>query len=87
MNPRLQPVTTPRLTLIPWTAEALRADLVGRNALTTALGVPVPDDWPPLHWDPGAVNWLLAKLAAHPDEPFWRAWCAISRERPLKPAS
>jgi ribosomal-protein-alanine N-acetyltransferase len=38
---------TPRLTLVPATAEIVRADLSDRPALVGLLGAVVPENWPP----------------------------------------
>ncbi len=55
-------------------AAELRADLVSPAALAQAIGCPVAADWPMKHWEPGPINWILAKLEAQPDELFWRSW-------------
>ncbi len=34
---------------------------------------PAPD-WPPMFWEASSVGWLIARLAEHPHEPFWRPW-------------
>jgi ribosomal-protein-alanine N-acetyltransferase len=75
---RLRMLYSFRLKYLPASEEALRADLINRDALAQALGVSVAEDWPPRYWDPPAVNWLLEKLTMYPSEPFWRAWFVMS---------
>ena len=67
-------IVTARLELRPGTPEQLLASIGPSDALAAALECRVPPDWPPLHWDAGPVEWLLAKLASEPGEPFWQAW-------------
>ena len=62
---------TPRLLLIPGTLESLEAELVSRQALGDALGVDVPDSWPPELYDEPAIRWTIGWLASHPDERSW----------------
>ncbi len=40
-------IRTQRLDLIPGTVTQLRAELAGHAALAAALGVEVPEAWPP----------------------------------------
>jgi len=58
----MPPIDTPRLRLVPATPAALRAELVGRDALAAVLGVDVPESWPPELYDDAAVRWTLAAL-------------------------
>lgn len=53
---------TPRLALINASAAHLRAELEGRDAFAAALGVRVPESWPPELYDADATRWALAKL-------------------------
>ena len=70
-----EPVRTPRLTLVPATRAALLGDIAGRESLAAALTRPVAADWPPMHWDHGALRWLLDKLeVSEGREPFWWVW-------------
>jgi RimJ/RimL family protein N-acetyltransferase len=71
-NPlRLQ---TPRLELVAATAEMLQADLAGRKELAEALGVDVPDAWPPVNWERGPIEYLMGWMQKRPDAPGWFAW-------------
>jgi RimJ/RimL family protein N-acetyltransferase len=64
-------IRTARLDLVPATADALRADLLGRVALSGYLGVDVPPAWPPPLYDESAVQWSLARIAADPAHERW----------------
>jgi [ribosomal protein S5]-alanine N-acetyltransferase len=76
-NPlRLQ---TPRLELIAATAEMLHADLAGRKELAEALGVEVPDAWPPVNWEREPIEYLINWMQKRPDAPGWFAWYCIRR--------
>lgn len=62
---------TSRLFLLPGTIASLRAELESPEALGDALGVDVPESWPPELYDSGSVRWTIAWLEAHPGEPEW----------------
>ncbi|PYP67067.1 MAG: hypothetical protein DMD26_05745, partial [Gemmatimonadetes bacterium] len=64
-------IRTPRLILIPATAESLSAELISPRALGELLGCDVPASWPPELYDPDAVRWTLTWLAEHPDQLEW----------------
>jgi RimJ/RimL family protein N-acetyltransferase len=51
-----------RLTLIGATIPALEADLAGRESLAAALGVTVPENWPPELYDAPAIEWTLNRM-------------------------
>lgn len=64
-------IRTARLDLVAATAEALRADLAGRVALSEHLGVDVPPSWPPPLYDGSAVRWSLARIVEEPEFQRW----------------
>lgn len=55
-------IRAPRLELRPATADDLRAELQGPDALAASLGTAVPDDWPPELYDADAIRWTLGRL-------------------------
>ncbi len=67
-------ITGPHLSLHMCSPAQLQAEMRSRHDLEAVLGAPLAPDWPPQHWEPGALNWILNKVAASPDEPFWRPW-------------
>ena len=73
-------IHTERLDLVPGTEVALRAELVGRDALQTALGVTVPAAWPPELFDASAVNDTLRWMSEHPSEHDWGFFYLVLRE-------
>jgi [ribosomal protein S5]-alanine N-acetyltransferase len=75
-------IETPRLLLVAATPDALRAELVSREALATVLGVEVPDSWPPEHYDADAVRWLLDALADGRARDGWGFYYVIERAAP-----
>jgi RimJ/RimL family protein N-acetyltransferase len=62
---------TLRLDLLPATLASLRAELESREALAQALGVEVPETWPPPLYEQDSIHSTLTRLAAHPDEADW----------------
>lgn len=58
--------------MVPVTAELTHAHLAGRQRLAEALGVVVPESWPPPLYDDDAVRHFLQQLDEVPDS----AWCS-----------
>ena len=59
---RRRRLCTDRLELIPALVRALRAALSGMDSFARALGVAVPDDWPPELLDDTALELTCAKF-------------------------
>ena len=78
----MPPIETPRLLLLPVTPEALRAELVGRDALAEVLDVEVPVSWPPDLYDDDAVRWTLAALEEGRGAGGWSFYYVIERAGP-----
>jgi RimJ/RimL family protein N-acetyltransferase len=76
-------IRTERLDLIPATPALTRADLAGRAALADALGVPVPEGWPPELFDEPALRYTLEKLEGQPDQAGWWFYYVVRRDGPL----
>lgn len=60
-----------QLTLVPATNTQLRAALQGREALSRALGVSVPETWPHDFLDDAALVYTLERLEDGRAEPRW----------------
>lgn len=69
-------VATPRLRLVPATAEHLTVDAA---ALSSLLGAAVPDDWPP-ETVADAVPVFLSWLTEDPASKGWNLWYIVSPE-------
>lgn len=66
----LRLLESPRLNLFAATTELIRKDVEGRDLLTEALGVSIPESWPPDLYGPRAMQFALAQL----DEPAEQGW-------------
>jgi len=78
-------LTSPRLRLRAATAESVRAELAGAEALASYLGVRVVS-WPtPLH-DADSMNWTIRYIEEHPDATGWALWYADASDVPDPPA-
>lgn len=75
---------TLRLELVAATAEMLEADLCGRKELSESLKAEVPEAWPPVNWDPGAIEYLINWMRKRPDAPGWFAWYCLQRRTDLQ---
>jgi [ribosomal protein S5]-alanine N-acetyltransferase len=73
-------ITTARLDLIPASVETTLAALAGNAVLAAALGVDVPETWPPEFLDRPALEFVAARLAAHPAEVDWWMHFVVLRD-------
>jgi [ribosomal protein S5]-alanine N-acetyltransferase len=79
-------IETPRLILLPATADALHAELGSRGALAAVLGVDVPESWPPDLYDADAVRWTLSALEEGRAQGGWGFYYIVERSSPGSPA-
>lgn len=69
----LRYVDSGRLHMIAATVSLISIDLEGRQALADALGVAVPDNWPPELYDRPAMGFALQQLADRAEQ-GWSFW-------------
>jgi [ribosomal protein S5]-alanine N-acetyltransferase len=79
-------IETPRLLLIPATTATLQAELLSREALTAALGVEVPESWPPELYDADAIRWTISALEEGRGSGGWSFYYLVERPAPDAPA-
>lgn len=71
---------TPRMRLVPSTAELVRAEIHDRAAFARLLGARVPDGWPPGE-AADALDWFLERLeAGGPEASGWYGFYGIVLE-------
>jgi [ribosomal protein S5]-alanine N-acetyltransferase len=78
-------LNTLRLKLIGADDDLLRADLEGPETLGRALGVSVADTWPPEHYDPPAVKWMLSAIESLPAHAVWRGYYIVLARTQTRP--
>lgn len=71
-------IATDRLRLAACTPQTAAAAVAGRQALAAALGVHVPDEWPP-EMLADVLGMLADKLRERPYAVGWWAWHVIAR--------
>ncbi len=76
-------IQSPHLSLFAATAELIRKDIHGRETLAEALGVDVPESWPPDLYGPGAMRFALEQLTEAPEQ-GWSFWYVATREEPVE---
>ena len=64
-------MTTERLRLIPATAALCRAETMGQEAVSRALGAVVPPSWPPSVLEPDDVERVRRQLQSDPRNQAW----------------
>ena len=64
-------IITPRMHLIPATLDLLGADLKGPASLSAFIGAFVPANWPPEHYDEGAIRWTIDQLSKPKADGRW----------------
>ena len=72
-TPALRLIQSPRLNLIATTTNLIKKDIAGRGFLAEALGVNVPESWPPDLYGPRAMQFALAQLD-NATEQGWSFW-------------
>jgi [ribosomal protein S5]-alanine N-acetyltransferase len=70
---------TKRLELIPATVDLCEAEVLGREAIAAALGVRVPDSWPPAVFEPDDVERIRRQLQHHPGALNWTLHYVVLR--------
>jgi RimJ/RimL family protein N-acetyltransferase len=75
-------IQTSRLDLIPATPGAVQSALEGPDSLAAALGVLVPQTWPPEYLDADSLSFTLAQLAEGPDQMGWWLYFVVLRSGP-----
>lgn len=75
----LRLIQSPRLNLFAATTDLIEKDLLSRETLAEALGVSVPESWPPDLYGPQAKQLALAQLG-DPAEQGWSFWYLSTRD-------
>lgn len=72
-------IQSPRLNLISATTLLIEKDIEGREFLSEALGVSVPESWPPDLYGPRAMQFALDQLG-DAAERGWSFWYLTTRD-------
>jgi [ribosomal protein S5]-alanine N-acetyltransferase len=72
-------IRTSRLDLVPATPAMLHAELESNDAFAQTIGVLVPDNWPPMLYDHGAIEWTLRMLRDVPEMAAWANHYIVER--------
>jgi RimJ/RimL family protein N-acetyltransferase len=75
---RVRHIESQRLYLVSSTIDLAEADLAGRARLAEALGVAVPDNWPPDLYDRPAVEYTRRQLEERAER-GWSTWYLVSK--------
>lgn len=69
------PLVTPRLELVPASAQLARMDCEDPAALERALNARLPSEgWPPGEYDKAAQAWLAMMIERAPEQAGWWTW-------------
>ncbi|MFZ5831519.1 MAG: GNAT family N-acetyltransferase [Planctomycetota bacterium] len=74
-----QPLNTDRLRLVPISLRLLHAEQAGVRELAAALTAEIPESWPPEHWEPHVLEYLVRQLAETPRAAEWPAFYFLLR--------
>jgi len=80
---KLRLLQSRRLNLVASTRALIKKDIAGRGRLAEALGVQVPEAWPPDLYGPGAMRFALQQLD-DPSEQGWSFWYLVTADDPGK---
>ena len=79
-SPLIEEIRTPRLALIALTPESVQAEQAANGdfyLLSQAIGCTIHSEWPPQHWEPHVLVFILDQFAAHPDQIGWHRYVAL----------
>jgi len=77
----LRTIQSPRLNLIAATTELIEKNIEGHEFLAEALGVSVPESWPPDLYGPRAMQFSLSQLD-EASEQGWSFWYLATTDEP-----
>ena len=77
----LRLLQSPRLNLIAATTELIKKDIAGREFLAAALGVSVPESWPPDLYGSTVMQFALTQLD-DASEQGWSFWYLATADEP-----
>ena len=80
-KPSLRQVQSARLNLIATTTELIKKDIEGSEHLAAALGVSIPESWPPSLYGSNAMRFALLQLD-DPAEQSWSFWYMTTADEP-----
>lgn len=80
-KPLLRLIQSSRLNLIAATTDLIKKDIAGGAILADALGVIVPESWPPDLFGPRAMQFALMQLD-DPSEQGWSFWYLAMADDP-----
>lgn len=75
----LRLIQSSRLNLIAATTDLIKKDIAGRQFLAEALGVNVPESWPPELYGPRAMQFSLTQLG-DASEQGWSFWYLVTAD-------
>ena len=70
-------ILTERLRLVAMTPERLHADFAHTDDFESLVGVNVPQQWPPQHWEPHVLDFLEAHFAENPATMAWHRYIVL----------
>ena len=82
-TPALRMIQSRRLNLFAATADLIKKDIAGRKFLAEALGVGVPETWPPDLYGSAAMRFALAQLDETPQQ-GWSFWYLATADEPCE---
>jgi ribosomal-protein-alanine N-acetyltransferase len=75
-----QEIRTARLALIALTPESVRAEQAAHGdfrLLSETIGCVIHSEWPPQHWEPHVLTFILHQFTTHPDQIGWHRYVAL----------
>jgi [ribosomal protein S5]-alanine N-acetyltransferase len=79
-SPLTEEILTSRLALIAITPESILAEQAANgdfHLLGQAIGCTIHPEWPPIHWEPHVLTFMLNQFATHPDQVGWHRYVAL----------
>lgn len=76
-------IPTPRLLLVPMTAECVAASPDDREPIARATGARVPESWPAEHYDQDALDFTRAAMEKDPEQEWLLRYIVVREPEPV----
>lgn len=76
-HPSCDDIVTPHLSLIAITPEMVQSEKANDHRLGELIQCAIPDNWPPVDWEPHVFDFILAQFNEHPEQIGWHRYVTL----------
>jgi ribosomal-protein-alanine N-acetyltransferase len=71
-------IVTSHLSLIAITPEMVKSEQANDHRLGELIQCAIPNNWPPVDWEPHVFDFILAQFEQHPDQIGWHRYVTFA---------